>query len=288
MDNTSFVNYLVELGRSSKTISAYASDLGLFATWFKQSNGYELTPATITRQDVLEFRQHMAQAHHAPATINRRLAALRAYSEWAHRLGGASLNLANIKRAGSQAQAPHWLDRREVAAIHRQLERAITSSTPGRKLAAQRAWSMVTLVLNTGLRVSELLALELSDLEITDRKGMLTVRAGKGDKLRRIPLNNQARQAITTWMELRAMDHPRLYCGLSARSFQVELAQLARRLGFAITPHILRHTFAKSLIDSGVSPEKVATLLGHESIDTTRLYITPGQRDLELAVSSLD
>ena len=55
-----------------------------------------------------------------------------------------------------------------------------------------------------------------------------------------------------------------------------------------ITPHTCRHTFAKSLMDGGVSLEKVATLLGHESLDTTRLYVTPGERDLEFAVGVFD
>ena len=69
---------------------------------------------------------------------------------------------------------------------------------------------------------------------------------------------------------------------------QCAVSRLAELAGLQeVTPHTCRHSFAKSLIDSGVTLEKVATLLGHESLDTTRLYVTPGEKDLEEAVAGL-
>ena len=69
---------------------------------------------------------------------------------------------------------------------------------------------------------------------------------------------------------------------------QLAVSRLADLAGLSgVTPHICRHTFAKSLLDNGVTLEKVAALLGHESLDTTRLYVTPGERDLEEAVAGL-
>lgn len=67
------------------------------------------------------------------------------------------------------------------------------------------------------------------------------------------------------------------------------VSRLAKLAGLtAVTPHTCRHTFAKSLLDNGVTLEQVAALLGHESLDTTRLYVTPGERDLEQAVAKLE
>jgi len=75
---------------------------------------------------------------------------------------------------------------------------------------------------------------------------------------------------------------------MSTRSAQIAVSRLAELAGLPdVTPHTLRHSFAKSLIDNGVTLEKVAALLGHESLDTTRLYVTPGEKDLEEAVGRL-
>jgi integrase/recombinase XerC len=75
---------------------------------------------------------------------------------------------------------------------------------------------------------------------------------------------------------------------LSSRSAQRNIKRMGQLAGIEnLTPHILRHTFAKSLIDQGVSLEKIATLLGHSNLNTTRIYIAPNQQDLQKAVDIL-
>ena len=150
------------------------------------------------------------------------------------------------------------------------------------------------LLLNTGLRVGELCALRLSDVQMSERKGKVIVRSGKGGKQRIVPLNRQARQMLSQWLLHRPpVDTDALFVGqrnnaVSARSVQRAVGRLAQLAGLEdVTPHILRHTFAKSLINQGVSIEKVAALLGHSDLNTTRIYITPGERDLEEAVGML-
>jgi len=66
------------------------------------------------------------------------------------------------------------------------------------------------------------------------------------------------------------------------------VAELGRRAGVEVTPHMLRHTFAKNLVDAGVTLEKVAMLLGHSSLNTTKIYTIPGEADLQAAVEALD
>lgn len=152
----------------------------------------------------------------------------------------------------------------------------------------------VALLLHTGLRVSELAHLKLGDLLLTGRKATLTVRAGKGTKQRTLPLNKDARQMLEQWLAVcPPIAADTLFAGqrgepMSTRSVQLAVSRLAELAGLPdVTPHTLRHTFAKSLMDNGVSLEKVAALLGHESLDTTRLYITPGEKDLAEAVAGL-
>ena len=154
--------------------------------------------------------------------------------------------------------------------------------------------TMATVLLNTGLRVGELCTLRLLDVQMSERKGKVIVRSGKGGKQRVVPLNGQARRMLRQWLLHRpSVETDALFVGqrsgaVSARSVQRAVGRLAQLAGLeAVTPHILRHTFAKSLINQGVSIEKVAALLGHSDLNTTRIYITPGERDLEEAVEVL-
>lgn len=130
-------------------------------------------------------------------------------------------------------------------------------------------------------------------MALRDRKGSVTVRDGKGGKHRLVPLNVEARGALNDWLAVRPnVSEGALFIGqrgepLRPRAAQRQLALYGRRAGVEVTPHALRHTFAKNLIDSGVSIEKVAALLGHANLNTTRVYVMPGERDLEEAVGAL-
>ncbi len=137
-------------------------------------------------------------------------------------------------------------------------------------------------------------ALQIADLELRARKGAITVRAGKGTKERTLPLNKPARQALAAWLDARpAGDAAPLFTGqrgnaLTPRALQRRVAALARRAGVEATPHTLRHTFGKRLVDSGVTLEKVAALMGHANLNTTRIYTVPGETDLARAVGVLE
>jgi integrase/recombinase XerC len=137
----------------------------------------------------------------------------------------------------------------------------------------------------------------LEDLQLTDRKGWVWVRQGKGGRQRNVPLNLDARRALQEWLNSRpeggtdfvwiAVESEQERA-LSSRSVQRALTRIGRQAGLpALTPHMLRHSFAKNLINSGVGLEKVASLLGHSSLNTTRIYVTPNQVDLEKAVDQI-
>lgn len=139
----------------------------------------------------------------------------------------------------------------------------------------------VKLVLNTGLRVAELCAVNWKDIRLSDRQGTLTVRKGKGSKRCQIPLNKVARQALLAlgYGEYAGKSAP-VFVGqrgpLTPRVFQILLAPYVRAAGLKdVTPHSLRQRFCKNLVNAGVSLEKVAALAGHESLETTRRYCAP-------------
>ena len=114
----------------------------------------------------------------------------------------------------------------------------------------------------------------------------------EGEKRREVPVNAEAREAISKWLELRGRDPGLLFSsqrgdGITGSGIHRRLAELGRIANAEVHAHTLRHTFAKNLIDAGVGLERVAALLGHSNLNTTRIYTTPGERDLEAAVERL-
>ena len=289
-----FESYLQDRGSSPKTIRGYLNDLKQFATWFEITNGQVLEPGLMTPIDGREYRQYLiAIKKSRPATTNRHLAALHSLGEWAVKVGEVGSNpFSGIKKVEQQALSPKWLDRREQAALQRLVDRQVNAAqTDIARMQAIRDRCILIVLLNTGLRIGEFTQLEETDIQMTDRKGELWVRKGKGDKSRNIPLNDTARRVLKEWMVLKPKS-PLLFTGqrgpLKIRAVELIITELGRLANVEVTPHRLRHTFGKSLVDSGVSLEKVAALLGHSSLNTTRIYITPSQADLEKAVNMLD
>jgi integrase/recombinase XerC len=297
MDLTQFQSHLVESGRADKTVDGYITDMELFTRWFVQTNGEELALQNLTPTDIREYRHYLLSVNKAkPATINRHLSALRAFANWGKSSGVISYSPAEyIKSVAQQTQAPKWLDKKEQAAIIREVEkRVLAARTAPAKRQAIRDQAVLVILLNTGLRVSELVGLELSDVTVSDRKGKIRVRDGKGTKERLVPLNDSARKAIRAWLSVRPDNESKnLFISqrgpASTRAIQSILEDIGRNARIEhLTPHMARHTFAKNLVNSGVSLEKVAMLLGHSSLNTTMIYTTPGFNDLNQAVNLLD
>jgi len=293
-----FREHLVLEDRSDITIKGYLRDLRQFSRWFKQTNREDLSPSTLTPIDVRSYKSHMQTVKKCkPNTINRHLAALRAYGAWAEEAGLVDINPARKTTNVPQTQlAPRWLDHKEQLAIERELAKGVqNASTEPARFNAVRDHAMVTLLLHTGLRLAELCALELDDLVVKQRTGHLTVRQGKGNKMRVIPLNKNARSALEEWMKVRdeAASASRLFLSrsgapIASRTISHVLQELASATVTEVTSQVLRHTFAKNLVDSGVGLEKVAALLGHSSLNTTKVYITPSLEDLNNAVARLE
>jgi len=299
-----FATSLKEKDQSPATVRGYLSDLPIFARWFEQTNGERFSPQAVTPTDLREFRQYsLLQQKKAANTINRRLAALSAYFNFLVESGELAQNpVAGIRKVDAPKSSPRWLDRKEQYRLNRAMEQDLQLAHqryPKRWLSRQRDFSLMTLLKNSGLRVNEAAQLELGDLTLSERKGSLLVRKGKGNKQRTVPLNADARKALQTWLDLRPNIPGNDFVfialesdakgALSSRTIQRIVARYGKKADLPdLTPHVLRHTFAKNLVNSGVSLEKVAALLGHSSLDTTRIYITPSMKDLEMAVAKVE
>lgn len=291
-----FTGYLRGQDRSPKTVRSYLSDLAQFATWFEQTNGTAVTPQAVTPTDLREYRQFMLVTQRLAAnTINRRLAALSTYLAWGVESGVLEYNPAQkVKGVGKQTLAPKWLTKTDQGRLERLVEADLQNArTEPAKRWAKRDYALIMLMLHTGLRAGEVCALTQGDLTISDRKGQIVVQAGKGSKQRTLPLNQPAREALTGWLQVRpASEHRQVFLGqrgdaLTESALRRILDALSRRANVDASPHTLRHTFGKRLVDNGVTLEKVAALMGHSNLNTTRMYLTPGQQDLERAVATL-
>ena len=314
-----FTAYLQAQDRSPHTVKAYRSDAAAFFDWLAAQLGRPVPPVEVTPFDVQKYRDHLVAEGRKPASVNRSLAALRVCFAWAMQTGQASTNPARDVQGLKQAQrTPKALTTQEVyrlqreAAAQRQLAqvKAGDAITPT-LVDALRDEALLNLLLYTGLRVSECAALRVDDVLLNGKNGKVIVRSGKGRKYREVPLHKEARKAVAAYLTVRPTERgDTLFLGqrgpLGARGIQFRIAALGDAAGVAVTPHVLRHTFATRLLrevktdpsgDLRTGLVTVAALLGHSSVATTAIYqrswdlmvtdTQPNAQDLSAAVAGL-
>lgn len=285
-----FKQHLLAEDTSQNTVNAYVSDLSQFMNWYIQTfDAFDVDEVTPT--DIRDYRAFLQEQipPAAPATINRRLASLRHFFTWAK---GQHLTVTQpmerIRNVESTVQGPKSLDRKQWNRLQRCIEQA-----KGPQGVRDRC--IVLVLYHTGLRAGELAALCVHDLTLGERSGHVQVRRGKGNKARSVPLNADVRAALRDYLQVRpSCQEPRLFLGqrgepLSAHAIYDVVVKYGRLAGLKeVTPHTLRHTFARTLIVAGISLNDVADLLGHSRLDTTRIYTRASGVDLAAAVEKLE
>ena len=283
------------------TRKSYSKIFSQFALDWEEKRQEAFALEKVTQQDFRDHLDHLQDERGLKASsIEKELSPLRFIFKQALRKRWITENpMKGLRRIKYTELAPRSLNKNEQAALIRAIKKELELALlrfPTRWRTYQRDASLVIFLLNTGLRVNEACQVKLDDIQLSERKGSLLVRKGKGSKERRIPLNLHARRALQEWLAVRpesSSNHlwtavERNSGSLSERSIQRVLTRYKKLAGLeCFSPHICRHTFAKNLIDQGVSLEKVAKLLGHANLNTTRIYVTPSEYDLELAVEKL-
>ncbi len=281
------------------TIASYLHDLKLFRDWLAWIyEGRHMPLDAVRMQELAAFRTHLIrEKNQRPATINRRVQSLRLFYRFlvqkGHTAQNPALKLRYMRR--TPPARPQALRRSEVMA----LIRAAALSQHGQAI---RNAALLQLMLQTGLRVGEVVRLRHADLTLKARSGLVCVRAGKGIRAREVPLNQTARRALKAYLtELRdrsakraehePLDDPdqplflSKRCGpFTARGVQRVVKTLAERADIdriSVSAHTLRHTFATNYLKSNPGGlVELARLLGHESLDTTAIYTKPSEEDL--------
>jgi len=266
-----FLSHLVlERRLSHHTASAYRRDIECLAA-FCDAEGI----ASWGQLEVHHLRRFAASSHGhglGPRSIQRRLSGVRSFLRYLVREGVISTNPGiGVSAPRAARRLPGTLD---VDQMGRLLE--IGGDTP--LIARDRA--MLELLYSSGLRLAELVGLDLGDIDLAE--GLVRV-TGKGRRTRLVPVGRVAREAVAAWLRQRsrmaALDEPALFTGMrggriSPRTVQVRVSHWARRsgLGLRVHPHLFRHSFASHLLESSGDLRGVQEMLGHANISTTQIY----------------
>ncbi|MTI81898.1 MAG: integrase [Firmicutes bacterium] len=274
-----FERYLKSRGLSQRTILSYLATLNKFNSWLIEKYK-EAEVISVTALDVADYRRHLISLGKKPATVNLSLDVLRSFYKWADSQQIVPINpTSEVKRVSEQQKAPKWLERRELGTFMRVVQ----------KYGSVRDLALINLLLHTGLRISEACSLLEGDVIIKERSGLVKVRAGKGDKYREVPLNITIRRILNIYIA--ELTSKWLFPGrkkyMTTRTAERIIRKYTKIVDLEITPHMLRHTFGKMLIDSGESLERVAALMGHSDLNTTAKYTRPSMYDMEKAVEKL-
>lgn len=261
---------------SPRTAERYRAALQEFTAWYRQANGTDpdwnlLTPVEV--KDYLAYLQGVRRL--SSASINLRLAAIRSLLKYL----GRSLRVKGAKQVAPPVKA---LSPRELGRLFAAAE------------GSRRDTAILNLLARAGLRVGEVVRLHLTDVEMNGRSGWVTIRSGKGNKTRRVPLNGEVRQALKAWLDERpkAEGEQALFLSrsgkpLAERDVQRMVAEYARLAGVEATPHTLRHTFATRAVEKGVDIATLQALLGHSRLETTGRYLHPSAERMQEAVEGV-
>lgn len=272
-----FVNYLrYERNMSPETIRAYEKDLHQFLRHFSKDDGEPVNPADLSSLQIREYLAHLKEKNYEKTTIVRKLATIRSFYKCLLRKGLVATNpLAEIPTPKVEKKIPHFLTVDEVEKL--------LNAPQGTGFQPIRDRAILETLYSTGLRVSELTALNVGDIDFTAE----AVRArGKGRRERMVPVGSFALQAIRRYIELRAgvpnlneKDPDALFLNrfgdrLSSRSIRKIIDKYIKVTGLnqKTSPHTLRHSFATHLLNRGANIRVVQELLGHKHLSTTQIY----------------
>jgi len=217
----------------------------------------------------------------AANTVNIRLSALRGLA----RACGRRLDVRGIRSVKPPVDV---LSAREVGRLFAALD--------GDRWIDKRNVALAALMVRAGLRVGEVVALDMDDLQLGERSGSVLVRRGKGRKERRVPLSIEARKALADYLAVRPVygrDQVLFITVGGERMLErdvervIEAAAIRARIATPVTPHVLRHTFATRFLRAGGDLATLQAILGHESLATTARYLHPDTAQVQEMVEGM-
>jgi site-specific recombinase XerD len=257
---------------AERTRRAYGVDLGQFAEW---SRGAGLEPGRVRHRDVRRYGAALSAAGAAPATVARKLAAIRGLFDFLVRSERVGQNPADLVSSPKREQKlPRVLTAEQV--------RGLLEQIPAHTPLELRDRAMLELAYSCGLRCEEIVNLDLGSIDFESERVRVL---GKGSKERLLPVGEPAQLALRRYREkgrhVLSTDSGEKALFLSKSGRRLSNSDVTRRLGLwvreaalagGISPHSLRHSFATHLLEGGADLRTIQELLGHSSISTTQVY----------------
>ena len=266
-----FTVYCKSKGLAQRTLETYGYALQGIRSFLAPK---EASPPIPTAQGIRGYTTAMLEKGLSRGTIRIRLRAIRAFCNF-------------LEREGIVGKSP--FDGVEIPKVPNRFPEIITQEQTRKLLNAARrnTWTgirnraMLTMFLDTGLRLSELIALDLGDVDLA--RLTIRIRSGKGDKERNVYMGRALLRSIRKWIEVRGFHEESTPFFLTQDGNRLDLRNVERIIdrivkrarldGVRITPHILRHTFATHYIKNGGDPFSLQRILGHSDIKTTMIYV---------------
>ncbi|MEL5899712.1 tyrosine-type recombinase/integrase [Clostridium sporogenes] len=285
-----FIDYLVRNDKSPGTISTYTTNIKDFIKYYTESYDEEFIPENVIMMDLKDYRNYLLNIRRQKAsTINNKIAALKEYFFFLKSNEIIKNNPAeNLKKIRTNKPvAPKSFSDTDFRKIKRYVYKS-----------KKEVWILIfELLSKTGIRVSELINIRLNDITMGERSGNLRV-IGKNQKERNVPLHVEVRKAIADYLEVRNKKSITSdYLLLSERKAPFTRSGIFKMLkrwendtNIKIHPHMFRHHFAIQLLNNPNANADINTvqyLLGHESIESSAVYLKVREEDLIKSIDSI-
>jgi len=285
-----FEQWLFEEGRSAKTIESYVGDVRGFNKYLDEKAANEQQP--LSRFSFVRYKQYLFDCHYAISTIQKKINSLKVYNDFLQKNGFVNDSYIQLKRDNVQVAAGS--EHVVTALSEKEVEKLLFYLEDDTKVS-YRNKLMAYLLLYTGVRVTELVNIKLSDIDLLT--ATLTVH-GKGGKVREISLRQDVIQLIKQYQLCerkisRFSDSEYLLVSQRAKQLHRDavrnwLSNISEEIGIHLHPHLFRHTFATRLLRKGVDLTTVSKLTGHSTVNmTAKFYIQTTREEKQIAVEKL-
>ncbi|ATA61485.1 tyrosine recombinase xerD [Geobacillus stearothermophilus] len=273
MDIEKFEQWLFAEGKAPKTIESYVNDVKGFQSYLQEK--LKDMPV-LSRFSFVKYKEHLMKEGYAVSTINKKINSLKVYNDFLRTEGIVNESFIQLKR--DRIKIADGSEEPVDALTEEQVEKLLFYVEDRRKVTLRNKL-IVYLLLYTGVRVSELVGIQIADIDFLTSTLKVT---GKGGKRREIGLRQDVLHLIRQYMkeersESVFRDSP--YLLLSQRAGKMHrdavrgwLAKISKELGFKLHPHLFRHTFCTRLLKKGVDLTTVSKLAGHSTVNMTAKY----------------
>lgn len=273
-----YADNLINEGKSKNTIEGYKRNIILYEKWFREK--YHRSFNQLHRENILQYKEHLKnEKRYTAETINNKISSLRSFndflikkniqSEWA-------IITDDYIQIQNDLLSPFRIDISEIESF---IQAVLESGN-------KRDYAIVMIFAYTGIRISELTAIQLNDFNLESQD--LIIRDGKGEKQRSVILNKKTVRAIKNYLNVRNEKYKKAkgspYLFVSQKSKLMHRSAVNRMFGnysVDITPHELRHFFCTNALAKGFTLLEVKEMAGHDTIRTTEKYLHPSKQEIK-------